>query len=228
MIVIMITGCGRAPVAPAPTAVSQPTTVLLADLAPLPTGPQTVTATLITMSAGAALAATVVRSDAGIVPLEPQQVIWLGPVDLPPDLTDNPLAAQVVQAAGIVEGPGSFGPDGAYRYQMRDPTLRPLPLRTIDMALLVQNSALYHEQAIQLRGELLLSASSAILSERSGPGGVPAEDTRQIKLAAFAANPVLAEQLRSGSGEDVRYGTVEITGIWRDNRLYPLIIVLPS
>lgn len=130
----------------------------------------------------------------------------------------------LVAARGNLEGPGQYGPDGRYAFQLDAPTLDPLSVRELTIPLLLQNSGLYENQAVRLDGQLLMRSDSALLVERIGAGGVPADDALQVKLSVPPRDPALDSRLRSAGSGSVRFGAVQITGLWRAGRLYPLLV----
>lgn len=142
----------------------------------------------------------------------------------PPLSTAGPVRYGIVAATGTLDGPGQFGPGGTFRYRLLSPALEPLGLRDLTIPLLLENSGLYAGQAVRLRGELLMSRDSAVLVERLGPGGVPAAEARQVKLAAPPRDEALLARLQRGASEGVRFGPVQITGLWQGGRLYPLAV----
>lgn len=160
-------------------------------------------------------------------PLEPGG-IWLGAAPtLPPDtaLTEAVgVRYAIVAAEGTLEGPGSFGPDGAYGYQLAQARIEVLSVRDLSMRLLLDNSALYAGQPVRLQGQFLGNADGAVLVERLGAGGVPEAAALQIKLAPAIRDQALLAQLTSTGDGRIHFGPVEITGIWRSSRLYPLSI----
>lgn len=131
----------------------------------------------------------------------------------------------LVEARGALEGPGQFGPGGRYAFRMVAPALKPLSVRELTIPLLLQNSGLYEGQPVHIQGQLIADAESAILVERLGRGGVPEADALQLKLAAPPRDPAVAAGLSPAGSGKVRYGPVDITGLWRAGRLYPLYVV---
>lgn len=165
--------------------------------------------------------------DAAPTPIE-DAAVWLeGAAELPagtPVATGSDERYSIVEARGRLEGPGEYGPAGQYRYRMVAPTVRPFGVRDITLPLLLQNSNLYERQVVRLSGQLLASSDSAILVERIGAGGVPEDAALQLKLARPPRDPGVLERLQTATG-DIRFGPVEITGLWRDGRLYPLAVL---
>ncbi|NCC34677.1 MAG: hypothetical protein EOM24_22080, partial [Chloroflexia bacterium] len=152
-------------------------------------------------------------------------LIWLDevpplPIE-PAPVAVGELSYLVVEVRGILEGPGTFGPAGAYAYRLNSPTLTPRSSRDLTIDLLLRNSALYSGQPIRILGELLASPQSALLVERLGPGGVPADNTRQIKLSDPLRDKAVRQQLTTSNDGRIVFGPVEILGIWRNTTLYP-------
>lgn len=216
--------CSGTP-SPPPSAGLTPTAIpLLGDLAGGPGGPRTLVGLLYVTQDGALLAEGLSLSGPSPLPLGATP-IWLGSLRLP---DDAPLRAAgavrygPAQIAGRLEGPGSFGPTGDFRYMMESPRVELLSVRELDITLLLGNSALYEGQAVHLRGQLLASADSALLSQRLGQGGVPDAAALQVKLAAPIRDRALLDGL-SGTGA-ARYGPVAILGVWRAGVLVPLVM----
>jgi hypothetical protein len=55
-----------------------------------------------------------------------------------------------------------------------------------------------------------------------GVGGVPNDRALQVKLAAPPRDPALAAALHTSANGRTTFGLIELTGIWRSGRLYPL------
>lgn len=227
-ILVTLAACGGrrdAEVSPTPLPATHGVGELLA--APTP-GPVRAFGCLLITPQGAALVDGIRLSPKGEpIPLETEGM-WLG---APPPLpAESSLEAAgdarygVVIAAGALDGPGRFGPAGQYAFQLRNPEVTPVGLREVTIALLVQNSDLYEGQAVRVQGALLARPDAALLVERLGPGGVPEAAARQIKLARPVSDPPTLERLRRGAGAAVRFGPVQMTGVWRDGRLYPLAV----
>jgi hypothetical protein len=154
--------------------------------------------------------------------------LWLGVTPLLPSDTLMTVAGEarylVVEARGLLEGPGAFGPEGRYRYSLSEAELRPQTPRPLSIALLLADSARYEGQAVQIEGQLLATSDSALLVERIGAGGVPDSTALQLKLDAPPRDAALAPRLRQSSDGRVSFGPVEVVGLWRDGRLYPLAV----
>ncbi|MCS6881014.1 MAG: hypothetical protein RMK84_02000 [Oscillochloridaceae bacterium] len=210
-----------------PTPLPAPTTpALSAVLAAATPGPVRTFGYLLISHEGATLVEGVsMAPDGSPVPLVPEG-LWLGD---PPPLPDEPALDEagavrygIVNASGILAGPGRFGPEGRYSYRLSDPRIIPLGLREVTIALLLENSGLYEGQAVRVRGDLLARGDAAVLVERLGPGGVPEAAARQIKLDGPVRDSGALAALHTNPGNKVRFGPVEITGVWRGGRLYPL------
>ena len=127
-------------------------------------------------------------------------------------------------ARGRLEGPGSYGPGGAYRFRIADPRLDSIAPEETTVADLLDRSAVYEGRIVRIVGELLAQDEAALLVERIGPGGVPDSKARQVKLRAPIRDTSLLERLQGVSG-GVRFGRVQVEGFWRNNVLTPLAIL---
>lgn len=187
---------------------------------------------LYTTAEGSVLADSMWAGDGGVPAPADGLGIWVE--GAPPLPADSPTTAAgaarytIVEARGVLEGPGQYGPGGRYAFRLTSPALRPLSVRELTIPLLLQNSGLYEGQPVRLRGQLLATGDAAILVERLGSGGVPEADALQLKLASPPRDPAVAAALRQAGSGDVRFGPVEITGLWRAGRLYPLNVLVPS
>ncbi len=225
---LLLAACGQA-AAPAPTAPPAPTVPTVGELLAAPTpGRVTTIGYLFASPEGALLVDTLHLTGADAPAPLADDGLWLGEgAQLPPDapITQvGPTSYAIVEASGLLEGPGQYGPGGRYRYRLVAPALEARSARDLTIALLLENSALYHGQPVRVRGQLLSSPGTALLIERLGPGGVPDASARQVKLASVPADPALGALQTAGGGR-VTYGPVEVIGVWRADRLYPLAIV---
>jgi hypothetical protein len=131
----------------------------------------------------------------------------------------------VVVARGRLEGPGVYGPDGSYRYQLSDPNLRTLTHEETSIPALLDNAAAYEGRLVRVAGGLLARKDSALLVEQLGAGGLPAPGTRQIKLHGPLHDDALLERLHHTSNGAIHFGQVQVEGFWRDGQLAPLAIL---
>ncbi len=228
LLFLLLTACGMERPAP-PTPVPAPTLPALSAILAAPSpGPVRTFGYLLIDTDGATLVEGLsLTPDGALAPLAPEG-LWLG---APPPLPDEPPLDEagavrygIVSASGILDGPGRFGPAGRYAYQLAEPRITPLGLREVTIALLLENSGLYEGQAVRLRGDLLARGDSAVLVERLGPGGVPEASARQLKLDGPVRDDAALAALQRSPGNGVRFGPVEITGLWRGGRLYPLSV----
>lgn len=222
---LLLTACASQPTrAPGPTPPPGPTTPLVEEILAGPTpGPIRTIGYLLAGPEGAALVGPLRTGGVGAPAPLSDGGIWLGAAPLPADAA----AAQgpvIVEAAGRLEGPGQFGPDGRYSYSLAEPALEARTPRDLTIALLLENSGLYEGQPVRVRGQLLLSPDTALLVESVGAGGVPDASARQVKLGPMPADPALAAALGGPGVGRVSYGPAEIIGIWRAGRLYPLAV----
>jgi hypothetical protein len=154
--------------------------------------------------------------------------IWIG--DTVPDSIQQALSTTgaiqmaVVLAQGRLDGPGTYGPNGAYRYQLEDPRLQPIPPAETSITNLLDNPSAYAGRYIRINGALLSSATAAVLVDKLGAGGVPDAAARQIKVRSPIRDSALLEQLQQSSNGSVRFGAVQVEGFWIDRFLIPLKI----
>jgi hypothetical protein len=157
---------------------------------------------------------------------DPSQQIWIGPS------LDASVAAEleqrgavqygIVQAQGQVRGPGSFGPEGRYPYQFMPDSLKILSPETVTIGELLARTAAHEQQFVRVEGELLTSEDTALLVSRIGAGGVPASNSRQLKLPVPLRAPALLDHLAQVADTPIYFGPVQIDGIWRGDILQPL------
>jgi hypothetical protein len=225
----LLAGCGPAGLPAAPTAAPAPTLPAIRELLAEPVAGQAgAFGYLYVTEAGAALVDGLSFGPAGVPAPVDDAGIWLEPAPALP--ADAPLAEAggarygVAVARGALEGPGAFGPDGAYRYRLAAAEVEPLSVRELSIPLLLGNPTLYEGQAVRLQGQLLAGPDSALLVERIGAGGVPEDSALQLKLAIPPPDAAAVARLRPAGNGDIRFGPVELTGLWRGGRLYPLSI----
>jgi hypothetical protein len=159
-----------------------------------------------------------------------QDRIWLG-ADIGTSLKGDLRAAgslhiATARARGRLEGPGTYGAGGSYRYQMIDPSIELIGAQETTIGDLLDHSAGYEGWLVRLVGGLIARDSSALLVEQIGSGGLPEPKARQIKLRAPLQDRVLLGRLKGVSSGAIRFGQVQIEGFWRDGVLIPLSIVL--
>lgn len=166
-----------------------------------------------------------IGADGAMSPLD-DQGIWLGwPAGLPAEarrVRGGEARSMVVELSGSLVGPGQYGLAGQYAYTIDEPVLKPLDARDLTIPLLLGNSDMYEGLPVRLRGHLLASSGTALLIERIGEGGIPDERALQVKLAALPRDPTLIAALHASADGRAAFGPVEITGLWRGGRLYPL------
>jgi hypothetical protein len=81
---------------------------------------------------------------------------------------------------------------------------------------------------VRLVGGLLAREDSALLVDRLGAGGLPEPKARQLKLGSPLRDRVLHQRLAGAPGGAVRFGQVQVEGIWRAGILTPLSITVLS
>ena len=162
-------------------------------------------------------------------PLAEAGAIWLpDPPSLPADAvldSAGGVSYLIVRTRGQLSPKGSYGPGGSYARQLTNAALEPLSVRELSIKLLLDNAGIYDNQPIHLSGRLLLGASTALLVDQLGSGGVPTSDALQIKLVGPIEGAPLRERLTATSGGAAHFGAVQVIGIWRRSVLYPLAII---
>lgn len=158
--------------------------------------------------------------------------VWLG-ADVRAQLqgivrssADTQYAPVIVQ--GRLRGPDSYGPGGRYRYQLLGPQLSPLAAQEMSVAELLQHSAQYERRLVRLAGGLLVRENSTLLIDRIGAGGLPAPKAQQIKLRAPIADRRVLARLTSTPSGAVRFGSVQVEGLWNGGLLSLLSISIVS
>jgi hypothetical protein len=224
-LLLILAACGGRQ-APAPTPPPAPTVPSVGEILAAPTpGLVRTVGYMLSTPDGAALVDGLRLTGPGAPEPLGAGAIWLGrapalPAE-PPPTTAGELSYVIVEAAGRLEGPGSYGPGGRYSYALAEPALKARSPRDLTLPLLLSNSGLYEGQPVRLQAQLLVSPGTALLIERLGPGGVPEAQALQVKLAAPPDEVALSGL--QGAGR-VRYGPVEVVGLWRAGTLYPMAI----
>jgi hypothetical protein len=131
----------------------------------------------------------------------------------------------VVLARGRLEGPGIYGPDGSYRYQLNDPRLQIIAPEETSVGALLDNAVAYEGRLVRVAGGLLARKESALLVEQLGAGGLPAPNTRQVKLRAPLRDMALLGRLKRTPNGAIYFGQVQVEGFWRTGQLTPLAIL---
>jgi hypothetical protein len=131
----------------------------------------------------------------------------------------------VVVARGRLEGPGTYGPEGNYHYQLNNPRLQTLTHEETSIAALLDNTTAYEGRLVRVAGGLLARKDSALLVEQLGAGGLPAPGTRQIKVHGPLRDTALLKQLKHTPNGAIHFGQVQIEGLWRGGQITPLAIL---
>ncbi len=165
------------------------------------------------------------------VPLGPTtEHIWLGadPGLVPQNIltTEGGARYAPVAASGRIEGPANYGPGGVYRYQLVDPNLTLLVPQETSITALLDPQAGYEGRFVRVVGALLAREDTALLVDQLGPGGLPSSKAQQVKIRGPLRDHALLERLGGTPGGAVRFGTIQIEGIWRGGILLPLSIRL--
>lgn len=164
----------------------------------------------------------------GYIPEKAAVPIWLG-ADL---LKNSALQLETAGALhyapalihGALEGPGTYGPDGHYTYQIAEPRLESWAPVEGSIGALLDDSQSYRGRLVRVLGGLLLRNGSALLVDALGPGGIPAQQARQIKLLGSIDAPQILTTLSQSPSGVVRFGQVQVEGVLRGTSLVPLAI----
>ena len=205
---------------------STPSLPLLAELLPGPPAySQPMVAFFYRDEQGARLVSHISVSSERPLPLDPPaQQVWLGGLDPPPELSIrevNGVQYGLVIAQGIWQSAGNYGPGGAWLYTIETPSLQPFNLVEVELKQLLADNR-YEGQVVTTRAALLVSSSTSLLVDLIGPGGVPAANAYQIKLRNGDRDQAALARLQVSGA--VRYGYVEVIGLWKRGQLEPLLI----
>ena len=162
------------------------------------------------------------------VPEQLAAPIWLGSA-VPASIQASARVAGSLRYAtvlvrGAIDGPGSYGPSGQYKYQIAAPDLVVLAPTETSVAELLDRPGAYQSQLVRVAGGLLVRDTSAILAEALGAGGLPAPQSRQIKLRGPVHDQALLSRLKGAPSGAVRFGAVQVEGVLQDGALAPLAI----
>jgi hypothetical protein len=181
---------------------------------------------------GAALADLIVFDPAGVPqPLDTGTTpIWVG-TDARAQAQSLLRAAGGVQYAAVVArgrlaGPGGYGPNKQYHYQLTNPVFEPLVAQETTIADMLDHSATYDRRLVRVVGGLLVRENAALLVDQLSSGGIPAPKARQIKLRGSIRDQTLLARLHGPANGLVHFGQVQIEGLWRDGILTPLAITI--
>ncbi|HWQ13170.1 MAG TPA: hypothetical protein VNL77_10235 [Roseiflexaceae bacterium] len=212
-----------------PPGAAPPAYVLLPEAIGRAGEPLAIAGYLMADQAGVRLVDGLRAAPGGPLPIgPPAEQVWLeGAQGGLPDSEGQGAAPRYVLAVvrGRLEGPGAYGPGGAYRFRMRGAQVVALTPQETTVAALLARPAAYAERPVRVTGELLVRPGAALLTERLGVGGVPAPGTQQLKLAGPLRAAALPQELRRSPAGDVRFGPVQVEGLWRDGALVPLMIL---
>jgi hypothetical protein len=164
------------------------------------------------------------------LPAAPAQQVWLGAAPEPaiaPRLQQQGATRYgLVEVQGQLDGPGAFGPDGLYPYRMRPTAYLLLMPQPVTLAELTADSGTYEEQYVRVSGVLLASDDSLLLVDATGEGGVPAPGSTPVKLVWPLRDPAVVAQLSQPPDSAVRFGAVQVEGLWRNGTLRLLKLAL--
>jgi hypothetical protein len=237
LLALLLTACQNA-AAPAPSLPPTPTMIAFAPLdlllksgATPPQGEVTTAGYLVVSSAGVELVDGLsIAVDGTAQLLDNTNQIWLG-AGVETNIKAQLRAAGTLQFApvrlhGRLEGPGAYGPNSSYRYQIIGPSIEVFAAQETTIGDLLDHSAGYENRLVRLVGSVIVHDSSALLVDQLGVGGLPMPKARQIKLRAPLQDRALLSRLKGVSGGVVRFGQVQVEGFWRAGVLIPLSIVL--
>jgi hypothetical protein len=167
------------------------------------------------LDSGAARLAAGIRHDpGGARPLD-------GPaVCLDPAPAAAPGAAPVAVSGRLEASPG----DAACPYRLTRARVEALAPRDATIEALLERSAEYRGGVVRVTGALLARPGAALLLEGIGAGGAPAPGARQIKLTGPLRDLAIPQGLGSSASGELRFGQVQVEGLWRDGALVVLSI----
>jgi hypothetical protein len=131
----------------------------------------------------------------------------------------------LVQTEGNLDGPGSFGPDGLYPYQMRPTAYAILTPQVVTLADLTADAQVYDGQYVRVAGVLLVSDDTLLLVDAVGEGGVPTPGSTPVKLVWALRDRAVVERLTQPASDQVRFGAVQAEGLWREGALRVLALM---
>lgn len=136
--------------------------------------------------------------------------------------------ATIVLAQGRLIGPGAYGPQGLYRWQLKQASLTVPTAEESTLAALMQRVQSFDMRLLHVSGTILLSKDSALLVDQLDPSGIPAATAHQVKLRWLHSDEQLIQSLKLMPGSDIRSGPVQVEGYMLNGRLVPLTIKLRS
>lgn len=162
----------------------------------------------------------------------PEQQLWLGntPSEQLASLLRTAGTARIapVRVRGALQGPGQFGAQGRYQYQLVNPQFELLVPQDSTFQTLFANSRAYENRFVRIVGTLFAQGSSGLLVEKADANGMPAPQARQIKLSAPVRDTALLARLQQARDQNVHFGPVQIEGFWRNGSLLPFAILPAS
>jgi hypothetical protein len=193
------------------------------------TGPVTTLGYVLVGESGAVLVGSASFAGAQPQPLGSlADVIWCGDAATLPVIGvlsgSGNVRSAIVIARGILSAPGSYGPGGIYRRELRDATLTVMVPEETSVANLQDNTGYYEGRVVRINGGMITRDASAVLVDRLGSGGVPQPAARQVKLRWSADDTALLMQLNIAPSGNLRYGQVQIEGYWHTGTLFALAI----
>jgi hypothetical protein len=156
--------------------------------------------------------------------------LWLG-AQVPAQIRGLLRTASGLEYGSVIVrahliGPGNFGPNSQYHYQLTDPILQPLAAQETTIDELLSQPATYESRLIRIVGGLLIRETSALLVDKLGAGGIPEPKSRQIKLRAPINDQAVLARLKGVPGGAVHFGQIQIEGLWRNGALTPISVTI--
>jgi len=233
-VMVLACACQDASVPQLPPTAVPPQFVLLPEAlaagARTPQEPLTLAGFVVSQNDGGVLVSELVfdAQGGGYIPDKAAAPVWLGANLLKLDAVQLQTAGTLKYAPalvhGTIEGPGTYGPGGHYTYQIAEPRLEAwVPIESSVGALLDEPQS-YNGRLVRVLGSLLLRNGSALLVDKLGPGGIPAQAARQIKLLGPIDESRILNALAQSSSGVVRFGQVQVEGVMRGTALVPLAL----
>lgn len=203
---------------------------VLADRTDPSQGALTLAGFVVSQKDGVALASALVfdTDGGGYVSSTAAAPIWLG-ADFAKLGSVQLQTAGTLQYApalvrGALQGPGEYGPGDHYMYQISAPKLEAWVPVESSVGALLDDPQSYNGRLVRVLGSLLLGKGSALLVDKLGSGGIPAQGARQIKLLGPIDDSRILNALTESSSGVVRFGQVQVEGVLRGTVLVPLAL----
>lgn len=229
LLVIVLSGCASAsgPGLPTPTIQQREAIVALPAMLAEPqrwSGQQVILVAPVQAGEAGQVLTAQLTSNSSATPASELRTsaIWLSQ-PLPEAITrQSGTDLAVVRLRGTLSPPGAYGRDEQFSYQFSVERADLLQPERTTIANLATNPGALDRISLLLEGTLLVQRDAALLIDRVSARGLPATDSRSVKLSRRAIDEHLLAQLtRSG---EVRWGSVQLVGWWQDGTLIPFAI----